>query len=615
MQEQNQLPIVSSGKYAGKSITELMADQWYIDNVLKKEESKAWFNPSNKNWGPIYNIIVNQTLSTNKDGKTPEHNKLQNMFLDKNNQSKLLLNLFKNKTKEFVADLEKLFADEEFIRCFGIIDIPELTYNLDKDSIKFEDKYNWDFVLYNCRTPSINFVSNLENELTDKQKYKTQYDIAEKEKYENELLLLDELITIRVSMDKEEMNKYEKKMHEYENEMYAYKSNMSCYDFDMKFYVDNIKQNQIDVDNYEKELKIYEKKREQIKIQKEKEFCNELGINYDKYVKWYFGNDYSNKDNDYTHTVEDKRVLQQIITNKVNPFLVQFDKTNKKPKYVKRIHIPSVEAIPIEPKKPELNGTVSAGNRGTSIIEQCRRNITNLSWYSLDSVCKLEEIKNKYQTEYQDKYEEKFNKHYEKYRIEYYNNIIRKCFHEDKYRISVRLNENHYEINISINSNWFNFNLFCELKPQLSDDYPCVLRKLQTQIELTKNYKKTIFDNKNYYYLLVIDSFTSKVTTKEELIKIFKQHHIKILFTDEIFGSPKLDKIKYVNSEQTLVDKKFVEENKFLADKLLQTQQELLQTQEKLLQAEEKNKQLEAEIISFKTQKQTKTIKDYFGKK
>jgi hypothetical protein len=140
------------------------------------------------------------------------------------------------------------------------------------------------------------------------------------------------------------------------------------------------------------------------------------------------------------------------------------------------------------------------------------------------------------------------------------------------------------------------------------------LRNLQTQIELTKNDKQPRFGNNIYYYLLVIGSFTSSVATKEELITIFKQYDIKILFTDEIFGSPKIDKIQCVNTEQILVDTKFVEENKILTDKLLQTQQELLQTQQKLLQAEEKNKQLEAEIILFKTQKQTKTIKDYFGK-
>ena len=281
-------------------------------------------------------------------------------------------------------------------------------------------------------------------------------------------------------------------------------------------------------------------------------------------------------------------------------------------KILKRINIPSV---PIEPEKPELNENVSPGNRGKSIIEQCGRNITKLNRYSLASVFKLEEIKKEYQTKYENNYEENFNKHYEEYKIEYYNNIIRKYFDEDKYRTSERLIENQYEINISINTTFINLNLFCELKPQLSDDYPCVLRKLQTQIELTKNDKQTRFDHNIYYYLLVIGSFTSTVTTKEELITIFKQHNIKILFTDEIFGSSKIDKIQCVNTEQILVDTKFVEENKILTDKLLQTQQELLQTQQKLLQAEEKNKQLEAEIISFKTQKQTKTIKDYFGKK
>jgi hypothetical protein len=359
------------------------------------------------------------------------------MFLKKNNQSKLLLNLFNNENKKFVVDLEKLFADEEFIRCFGIINIPELICNLDENSIKFEDKFKWDLVLYNCRTPSIKLVSNLENELIDKQKYKTQYDIEQKENFDNNLLLLDELITIRESMDKEEMNKYEKKMDEH-------KEKMNNYDTDMQFYLDNNKKNQIDVNNSEKELKMYEDKKEQLKIQKEKVYCNELGINYEKYVKWNSSN------SDHTHTDEEKKVLKQIIINKVKPFLDQFDKTNKKPKYVGRIHIPS---IPIEPKKPKLDETIyNTGDRAKSIMEQFKRNITYLSWDSLYSVCKLEEIKNEYQIEYKNKYEEKFNKHYKEYRKTYYNNIIIKCFgkHENSYsyRISVRLNKNQYEIYI-----------------------------------------------------------------------------------------------------------------------------------------------------------------------
>ena len=57
-----------------------------------------------------------------------------------------------------------------------------------------------------------------------------------------------------------------------------------------------------------------------------------------------------------------------------------------------------------------------------------------------------------------------------------------------------------------------------------------------------------------------------------------------------------------------LFENKLIEENKFLTDNLLQTQQ-------KLLQAEEKIRHLEEEITIIKNQKQSKSIKDYFGKK
>ena len=140
-----------------------------------------------------------------------------------------------------------------------------------------------------------------------------------------------------------------------------------------------------------------------------------------------------------------------------------------------------------------------------------------------------------------------------------------------------------------------------------------MLRKLKTQIELTQN-DKTIFKKLNTKYILIIGSFTSIHVSKEQLITIFKQSNIKIIFTDEIFETSKSVAIKYVNTntttnaEQAFFENKLIEENKFLTDNLLQTQQ-------KLLQAEEKIKQLEEEILSLKTQKQSKSIKDYFGKK
>ena len=121
-----------------------------------------------------------------------------------------------------------------------------------------------------------------------------------------------------------------------------------------------------------------------------------------------------------------------------------------------------------------------------------------------------------------------------------------------------------------------------EIKPMLGDDYPCVLRKMKTQMEFTK---------RDYYihYILLIKEFNAKSTTKEQLVTIFNQSRIKVVFTDDLFKDADLQ----VNTT---------------------TQQKLLEEQEKNKQLEEKIRQLEKEILSLKTQKQGKTIKDYFGK-
>lgn len=306
--EEQLLPIVSTGKYAGQPITELLKDQWYIDNVLKKEESKTWFNPNNKNWAPIYNIIVNQNISTNKDGKTPEHNKLQNLFLEYKNVVKLLRKILYNKTG----------------------DIPVKTHY--EHNCEFEAIFNWDILI---------------------------------------------------------------------KDIYIYK-------------------------------------------------C------------------------------------------------------------------------------------------------RCDDNACGGCW---DTVNK--------QT----------------------NDI---CI---------------------------------EIKPLLGDDYPCVLRKMKTQIELTKN-DYIIKDPKfgeyptKYVpsnYVLLIKYFNSINTTKEQLIEIFKQSHIKIIFIDEVFDNLQSETIKEkIQQIQDIVINPIQKNELEYENKLLK---------EKLLHAEEKIKQLEEEILSLKNQKQSKSIKDYFGKK
>lgn len=184
--------------------------------------------------------------------------------------------------------------------------------------------------------------------------------------------------------------------------------------------------------------------------------------------------------------------------------------------------------------------------------------------------------------------------------------------------------------------------LYCEIKPCIGDDYPCVLRKMKTQIELTDNYakkynedKKKLFEKeyeenwtmRQFYnkqkgtykycleqeciypkYVLIIKDFSSTTTTKEQLITIFNQSYIKIVFINDLFDITEYQKTKEEIVKLQIIDTtiqddtlKLVEENKSL--------------RENLLQAEEKIKQLQEEIELLKTQKQSKTIKDYFKKK
>ena len=65
--------IVPFGKYKGQSIINLLNDKKYLEWCKNQE----WF----KKFTVVYNICVNQTIITNnKDEKTPEHNRIQNLF-------------------------------------------------------------------------------------------------------------------------------------------------------------------------------------------------------------------------------------------------------------------------------------------------------------------------------------------------------------------------------------------------------------------------------------------------------------------------------------------------------------------------------------------------------
>ena len=85
--------------------------------------------------------------------------------------------------------------------------------------------------------------------------------------------------------------------------------------------------------------------------------------------------------------------------------------------------------------------------------------------------------------------------------------------------------------------------VFCEVKPTLSDDYPVVLRKLRNQIALTSR-PNNAGRRTHGHYVLIVGSFTSKSTTVDELITIFRQHDIRVIFACDILGSVRRPMVK-----------------------------------------------------------------------
>jgi CO dehydrogenase/acetyl-CoA synthase epsilon subunit len=376
------LPIVPFGKHKGKPITTLLNDNEYLE----------WCKRSGalNKYPIIYNICVNQTITTtNQNSKTPEHNKLQNLFLDKGNQIKLLNILLGNVGTKIKQQFEALILDQDFIHCFGKIGIPEInwSWSLNGSKIVFEDKYNWDFILY----------------------------------YED----------------------------------YRYER------FDTKYDIKDLSANFVPKDDDPK--------------------CErDPKLRYLYNILGKYGYKYNSR--------------------------------------------------------PTINTS----------------------------------------------------------------------------ELLIRKNEDNNSYNAEIVVKGMDYNICCELKPILSDDYPCVLRKMKTQIELTRT-DKNLKGAKRY--MLIIGRFTSEQTTKDQLIAIFKQSNIVIIFTDEIFDNLQSETMgQQLEQIQDIIQPKrdkmleLEEENKTLTDTLLETQEKLLQTEEKI-------KQLEEEIQSLKTQKQSKSITDYFGKK
>jgi hypothetical protein len=118
------IPIVPFGKYKGQPVTSLMADTKYIEWLKNQEFFKKHTT--------IYNICITQSLPNN-ESCTPEHNKLQNLFLD-NNYCKKLFMLYKKKNiDDILKELDEF--EIKFEPIFTVI------------KREFEAEFNWDMKL------------------------------------------------------------------------------------------------------------------------------------------------------------------------------------------------------------------------------------------------------------------------------------------------------------------------------------------------------------------------------------------------------------------------------------------------------------------------------------
>ncbi len=171
--------IIPFGKYKGESIMKLYEDTKY----LKWCQDQPWFKEKYAN---IYNVVVNQTIiKSNLGDKTPEHNKIQNLFLDKDQCIKLISKFtdvnkfikhnngeykYQSNTYTICTDCRpcsihrkpdyykyhkyqnipskehaEISSCVDCTQCEDCVDT-KFTHNLDLE-IEFEGDYNWDIII------------------------------------------------------------------------------------------------------------------------------------------------------------------------------------------------------------------------------------------------------------------------------------------------------------------------------------------------------------------------------------------------------------------------------------------------------------------------------------
>lgn len=136
MESQQLIPQFNFGKHQGKSVTEVMAiDPGYIPWCMSQPNLKDKVNV-------IINLTQQITHNTTSSA-TPEHNRMQNSFLDKNLQTKLIL-----KSCPSIKKIEQKLKDDsqKFKEEFNEESLKYFLETQIKVKINFEWK-NWDIYL------------------------------------------------------------------------------------------------------------------------------------------------------------------------------------------------------------------------------------------------------------------------------------------------------------------------------------------------------------------------------------------------------------------------------------------------------------------------------------
>ena len=103
-----------------------------------------------------------------------------------------------------------------------------------------------------------------------------------------------------------------------------------------------------------------------------------------------------------------------------------------------------------------------------------------------------------------------------------------------------------YEDNVYIEfkDRVFDSNIFCDIKTQIGDDYYKVLEQLKKK--LYKTY--TLYESRpKTFYVVLVEKFFSKTLIKRQLVELFRNEGIYVMFLDEAFELE--DKTEHIETQ------------------------------------------------------------------